>query len=196
MTDGMIAGVILAGGLARRMGGGDKTLLPLAGRPILAHVAERLRPQVDRLALNANGPAGRFAAFGLPVLADAVPGHLGPLAGVLAAMDWAAGLGAEAVVTAPGDAPFLPPDLVARLRHGAGPRPVVAAGPARWHPTFGLWPVALRGDLRAALASGTRRVTDWARSHDCAVVPFPDEAAFLNVNEPGDLARAEAAAGR
>jgi molybdopterin-guanine dinucleotide biosynthesis protein A len=198
----MIAGVILAGGLASRMGGGDKGLLELGGRPILAHVVERLRPQVGVLALNANGDPARFADFGLPVLPDSVGGHPGPLAGVLAGMDWAAGAGAEAVVTAAADTPFFPPDLVLRLVEGAAAEgtPLAMAvtpgegGPDR-HPTFGLWPVALREDLRAALGAGLRKIVAWIGPHGCARVLFPDPDAFFNVNTPEDLARARAMAG-
>jgi molybdopterin-guanine dinucleotide biosynthesis protein A len=193
-----VAGVILAGGRATRMGGGDKGLIPLAGRPILARVIDRLAPQVDRLALNANGDPVRFARFGLPVLPDSVPGHPGPLAGILAGMDWAAGEGIAAIVTAAADTPFLPADLVARLRAAGLPLGMAAtpgdAGPER-HPTFALWPVALRGELRAALAEGERKVAAWADRHGCAPVLFPDASAFLNVNTAADLARAEALAG-
>ena len=155
----MILGVILAGGQSSRMGGGDKCLLSLGGRPILAHVIDRLRPQVDGLALNANGDPERFAAFGLPVLPDSVGGFPGPLAGVLAGMDWAAGQGAEAIVTAAADTPFFPDDLVRALRTAtvAGDTPLAMAmtpgedGRLDRHPTFGYWPVDLRDDLRAAL---------------------------------------------
>jgi molybdopterin-guanine dinucleotide biosynthesis protein A len=192
-----IAGVILAGGRATRMGGGDKGLLPLAGRPLLARVIERLRPQVDVLALNANGDPARFAGFGLPVLPDSVAGHPGPLAGVLAGMDWAAGQGADAIVTAAADTPFFPLDLVARLRATGAPLAMAVtpgeAGPDR-HPTFGLWPVALRDDLRAALAGGVRKVVAWTGPHGCANALFPEAQAFFNVNTPDDLARAEAMA--
>jgi molybdopterin-guanine dinucleotide biosynthesis protein A len=194
----MIAGVILAGGRATRMGGGDKGLLTLAGRPILARVVDRLRPQVDLLALNANGDPARFASFGLPVLPDTVPGHPGPLAGVLAAMDWAAAQGATSVVTAAADTPFFPADLVARLA-AAGPFAMAAtpadAGPER-HPTFALWPTHLRDDLRAALAAGLRKVIAFTDPSGCATVLFPDGQAFFNVNTPEDLARAEALAAR
>ena len=186
-------GVILAGGAARRMGGGDKGLLPLGRSTVLGHVIARLGPQVSALALNANGDASRFAALGLPVLPDETADRPGPLAGVLAAMDWAAALGAERVATAAADTPFLPADLVARLA-AAGPGIVLAATPeggrpAR-HPTFGLWPVALRDDLRAALASGVRKVVAWTDPHGAAEAAFPDADAFFNVNTPGDLARA------
>lgn len=197
----MIAGVILAGGLSRRMGGGDKCLAPLGGRPILARVIERLAPQVDRLALNANGDPARFAAFGLPVLPDSVEGFAGPLAGVLAGMDWAAGEGAEAIVTAAADTPFFPETLVAQLVDAAArartPLAVAmtedAARGYSPHPTFGLWSVALREDLRAALAEGMRKVVDWTLPRGCAETLFPGaHEPFFNVNTPADLVRAEA----
>lgn len=197
----MIGGVILAGGLSRRMGGGDKCLLPLGGRPMLALVIERLAPQVDRLALNANGEAARFAAFGLPVVADSVAGHAGPLAGVLAGLDWAAGQGIEAIVTAAGDTPFFPPTLAAELRAAAvasgAPLAVAMSDDAQRghapHPTFGYWSTALRADLRAALDGGVRRVVDWTARHGPAQATFrgaPEP--FFNVNTPSDLLRAEA----
>jgi len=197
----LIAGVILAGGRSARMGGGDKCLTPLGGRPILAHVIERLAPQVDRLALNANGDPARFAAFGLPVLADGAPGFAGPLAGVLAGLDWAAGQGADIVISAAGDTPFFPADLVSALCASAvaGDLPLAMAATPRpgggldRHPTFGLWPVALRDDLRAALAGGVRRVVDWTEPRGCARAVFHDRGeAFFNVNTPDDLARAQA----
>lgn len=185
--------VILAGGLARRMGGGDKGRLVVRGRPLVAHVIDRLRPQVGALALNANGDPARWADLCLPVLPDTVPGHPGPLAGVLAGMDWAAGLGADAVVSAAADTPFLPDDLVARLRAAAGPSGLaLAAAGGRPQPTFGLWPVALRGDLRAALEGGTRKILAWTDRHGAGSADFP-EAAFFNVNTPEDLTAAEGA---
>jgi molybdopterin-guanine dinucleotide biosynthesis protein A len=203
MTKGTgILGVILAGGRSSRMGGGDKCLLPLGGRPILAHVVERLAPQVDALALNANGDPARFAGFGLPVLPDGVAGHPGPLAGVLAGLDWAAGRGAAAIVTAAADTPFFPRDLVTALRAAAvaADAPLAmamtpaAGGGADRHPTFGLWPVALREDLRAALAAGTRKVVAWTAPHGCARAIFHDRVPdpFFNVNTPDDLAAAGA----
>lgn len=193
-------GVILAGGLASRMGGGDKGLLALGGSTLLGHVIARLDPQVADIALNANGDPTRFAANGLPVIDDSVEGYAGPLAGVLAGLDWAAGLGAECIVTAAADTPFFPCDLVPRLLLAAEgmAHPLVLAatpdpvrGKAR-HPTFGLWPVALRGDLRAALEDGVRKVVMWTDRHDGRIAMFPDEAAFFNVNTPDDLIRAEA----
>ncbi len=192
----MIAGIVLAGGRAVRMGGGDKTLLPLGGRPLLAHVLDRLIPQVGATAINANGDAARFAAFGLPVLADSVPGFPGPLAGVLAGMDWAAERGAQSVVCVAGDTPFLPRDLVTRLA-AAGACALAAspddAGSLRRHPGVALWPVALRIDLRAALARGEYKVGQFAQDHGAAVAAFlesPDP--FYNINTPEDLDRAHA----
>ncbi len=194
-------GVILAGGQARRMGGGDKCLLPLAGRRIVEHVIARLAPQVEALAINANGDGARFADLSLPVIADSVPGFAGPLAGVLAGLDWAAGRGASHIVTAAGDTPFLPPDLVTRLIAAAtasgmpialAATPDGARGRVR-HPTFGLWPVVLRADLRRALDEGVRKVVLWTDRHGAAEALFPagGHDPFFNVNTPGDLVRAE-----
>ena len=186
----MTPGVILAGGLARRMGGGDKGRLLVGGRPLVAHVIDRLGPQVDALALNANGDPTRWDDLGLAVLPDTMPGHPGPLAGVLAGMDWAAALGAPHVVTAAADTPFLPGTLVAGLREAAGPSGLaLAAAGGRAQPTFGLWPVALRRDLRAALEGGTRKILAWTDRHGAGLADFP-EAAFFNVNTPEDLAAA------
>lgn len=194
-------GIILAGGLATRMGGGDKGLLTLSGRPLLDHVIARLRPQVSALALNANGDPARFAGYGLPVCADSVSGYAGPLAGVLAGLDWAAEQGFDSIVTAAADTPFFPTDLVSRLcakAQGMTHPLVLAATPdARRgqvrHPTFGLWPVALREDLRAALTGGLRKVVLWSDAHGGRVAMFDDPGEpFFNVNTPEDLARAAA----
>jgi len=195
------AGVILAGGRAARMGGGDKGLLLLGSATILGHVVGRLGRQVSHLALNANGDPGRFAGFGLPVLGDSMTGFPGPLAGVLAGLDWAHSLDLEAIVTAAADTPFLPDDLVARLCHTsetAGARIVLAGTSSGPHPTFGLWPVDLRDDLRRALQQGTRKVMDWADRHGAATATFPDSPVdpFFNVNTPEDLARARALVAR
>jgi len=195
-------GVILAGGQATRMGGGDKGLLPLGQGSLLSSVIERLEPQVAGLALNANGDASRFANLGLPVVPDSIKGFAGPLAGVLAGLDWAAEQGADAIVTAAADTPFFPCDLVPRLLLAAdgmahplalAATPDAKRGAAR-HPTFGLWPVALRDDLRAALHDGLRKVVLWTERHDGREALFPDEAAFFNVNTPEDLAKAKAMA--
>ncbi|WP_226782009.1 molybdenum cofactor guanylyltransferase MobA [Oceaniglobus trochenteri] len=187
-------GVILAGGLARRMGGGDKGLLPLGRGTILSHVIDRLEPQVAGLALNANGDPARLAGLGLPVVPDSIDGFAGPLAGVLAGLDWAAAQGGEYIVTAAADTPFFPCDLVPRLL-AEGPGIVLAATPDGAHPTFGLWPVALRDDLRAALQDGLRKVVQWTDRHGARQALFDEGGTpFFNVNTPEDLARAEAMA--
>lgn len=191
-------GVILAGGRASRMGGGDKALLELGESTLLDHVIARLRPQCAALAINANGDPARFARFGLPVIADTIGGLPGPLAGILAGMEWAAAHGGDSVVSAAGDTPFLPGDLAERLRDAGGGGLALAAsfdgeGVQRIHPTFGLWPVALRADLRASLERGERKVATWAQNHGAAIVTFPAGKGadpFFNVNTPGDLARA------
>lgn len=187
-------GLILAGGRGRRMGGADKALLTLGGASLLARVIDRFAPQVARLALSANGDPARFARFGLPVLPDPLPGFQGPLAGLLAGLDWAAAAGAEALVTVATDTPFLPPDLVPRLLLAGSGGPAVAATSDGLHPTFGLWPVAVAPALCAALNSGTRRVTDFATAQGAATAVFPDQPfdPFLNVNTAEDLAQAEA----
>ncbi|WP_422030246.1 molybdenum cofactor guanylyltransferase MobA [Roseovarius sp.] len=192
-------GVILAGGKATRMGGGDKGLLPLGEGTILDQVMARLAPQVAGMALNANGDAARFAALGMPVLADSIEGHPGPLAGVLAGLDWAAGQGAESIVTVAADTPFFPCDLVPRLQlaaEGMAQPLALAATPDGRQPTFGLWPVALRDDLRAALQEGLRKVVMWTDRHGGREALF-DEAGepFFNVNTPEDLGKAQAMVG-
>ncbi len=190
-------GVILAGGQARRMGGGDKGALSVGGVTLLDRVIDRLGPQVDRLVINANGDATRFAEYGLPVIADTLPDRPGPLAGVLAGMEYAAGAGYRHIVTAAADTPFFPLDMVERLarateRTGA---PIALAatqeeGRMTRHPTFGLWPTSLRADLRAALEGGLRKVVLWTDKHGAASAPF-DDGAFFNVNTPEDLVEAE-----
>ena len=193
-----IAGVVLAGGLSRRMGGVDKAFLPLGARPMIAHVLDRLAPQVAQIAINANGDTTRFAAFGTPVLADIVTGFAGPLAGIHLAMTWARSVDATHVATAAADTPFLPTNLVSRLRDaGSGPRSVVIARSARGtHPVFGLWPVDLESDLENWLTGGgSLRVTDWLQRHEPVECSFlPDENGtdpFFNVNTPADLAEAD-----
>jgi molybdopterin-guanine dinucleotide biosynthesis protein A len=201
MTGGRAAtvGVILAGGLARRMGGGDKPLRTLGGRTLLERVVARLAPQCDALIVNANGDPARFEAFGLPVVADAAPGFLGPLAGILAALDWAAANRPDVgwVVSAPGDCPFLPRDLAARLhaaRIGEGAELAVAASGGRPHPAIGLWSVALREDLRHALVvEDCRKVSRWSARYRLAAASWPilPLDPFFNVNTGEDLAEAE-----
>ena len=190
-----IPGVILAGGQSRRMGGGDKCLLPLKGRPLLAHVIARIRPQVAALALNANGDAARFAGFGLPVVADDQADFAGPLAGILAGLDWAAEAQPETpqLLTVPADTPFLPHDLAARLAAASNGRAVLVRSAGRVHPVVGLWPLALRDDLRKALRSeGLRKVEDWTARIGAAFVDFETAPIdpFFNVNTPDDLAAA------
>jgi len=197
-----IAGVILAGGLARRMGGGDKALLELGGETLLARVIARLKPQVGEMVLNANGNPARFAEFGLPVVADTVAGFAGPLAGVLAGMRWAASRGHTHVASAAGDTPFFPADLVARLTQAtrSGGQPIAMAAtndPERGlseHPTFGLWPVDLADNLEEALTVGNmRKVIVWTSRHGCARAVFDEgaEFPFFNVNTPEDMVEAE-----
>lgn len=198
-----IAGIILAGGLSRRMGGGDKTLLALGGRPLLGHVVTRLAPQVGSLVLSANGDPARFAAIGLSVLADTVEGHAGPLAGILTGLEWAAANTAcKSLVTAAGDTPFLPADLVAMLASAAADRPgsiAVASSSGRRHPTFALWPIEMRQALRHFLVDeDNRRVSAFVEHHDFVEVEFPlstlggsEIDPFFNINTPDDLAVAE-----
>ena len=202
-------GVILAGGLATRMGGGDKGLLEIGGAPLLQRVIDRLEPQVAGVALNANGDPDRFESYGLPVLPDSIAGFPGPLAGVLAGLDWAAEQGADSIVTVAADTPFFPCDLVPQLLLAAedAPHPLALACTPRSgeealksgggkrlnrHPTFGLWPVGLADDLRAALEDGLRKVVLWTDRHGAGEALFPAEPfdPFFNVNTPEDLARA------
>jgi molybdopterin-guanine dinucleotide biosynthesis protein A len=190
--------VVLAGGLARRMGGGDKPLRLLGGRPMLDHVLARIAPQAAAVIVNANGDPARFAAHGLPVVADGLPDHPGPLAGILAALDWAATHRGDLpwVVSVPGDAPFIPQDLVVRLhaaREAAGLPLACARSGGQAHPPVGLWPVALRDDLRAALTGGERKIDRWTARHGCAHADWPDAPVdpFFNANAPADLEDAE-----
>jgi molybdenum cofactor guanylyltransferase len=194
----IVAGVVLAGGLARRMGGGDKGMRMLGGRPLLDWVIERARPQVAALVLNANGDAGRFGAYGLPVVADGVAGFAGPLAGVLAGLDWAASQvpGATHVASFATDAPFLPRDLVARLAEAvaAGADLACAESGGQVQPVFGLWPLALRAELRHALeVEEIHKVDQWTGRYRLSAVSFLTDPVdpFFNANRPEDLATAE-----
>lgn len=188
-----IFGVILAGGRALRMGGTDKALLALAGRPLIAHVLDRLEPQVERVLISANGDAARFAGFGCPVVADDIP--QGPLSGVLSALTAAAGMGATHVVSTPVDTPFLPGDLVPQLllaSESSSEGMALAATGDGDHPATALWPVGLAAALAAYLEAGEAKVTRFTDAHDAARARFPDPRAFLNLNAPEDLAAAEA----
>ena len=221
-----ISGLILAGGLSRRMfsagrsragadavlagrsgagataPGGDKCLLDIAGKPMLAHVIARLKPQVGAIAINANGDAARFAAFGLPVVPDTIEGFAGPLAGVLAGLVWARTTRPDArwIATVSADAPFVPPDLVSRLRLAVETRGnaiAIAQSGGELHPVIGLWPVALAEDLDAALRDGLRKVLAWTDRHGTVAVPFDHFDAggsqvdpFFNANTPEELVEA------
>jgi molybdopterin-guanine dinucleotide biosynthesis protein A len=209
MMTGAPAGVVLAGGRATRLGGGDKPLRQLGARPMLGHVLERLAPQVGRMAISANGDPARFADFGLPVLADEDPsGRAGPLAGILSGLRWARReAGCERLLTVAGDTPFFPADLAARLgaaTAGHANRVAVAASAGRRHPVFALWPLSLEADLKRFLAeSATFSVSAFLNMHDVAVVDFPmlgsaagETDPFFNVNTPDDLAEAEQMARR
>lgn len=220
-----ITGIVLAGGQSRRMfaspagsGAGsdaiasrsgtgadalhDKGLLPLADKPMLAHVLERLAPQVARIAINANGDPARFASFELPVVADTIDGFVGPLAGVLAGMRWAAANSPQArwIASVSADAPFIPADLVARLALAVaakGDAIAIAQSAGELHPVIGLWPVALADDLEVALRSGLRKVLAWTDRHGTVPVAFPPQQIggqavdpFFNANTPEELAQA------
>jgi molybdopterin-guanine dinucleotide biosynthesis protein A len=195
---------VLAGGLARRMGGGDKARITIGGVTILQRVLTCLQPQCSRLVINANGDPARFADTELPVVADSVPDFAGPLAGILAGLDWAARQipGCEWLVSVPGDCPFLPDDLVPRLhaaRITAGV-PLACARSGQWrHPVIGLWPLALREDLRRALvAEGLRKIEIWTSRYGVGIADWPAEPVdpFFNVNTPDDAAQAQAMAAR
>jgi molybdopterin-guanine dinucleotide biosynthesis protein A len=192
-------GVLLAGGLARRMGGGDKPMRTIGGRTILDRVIARLKPQCDGLILNANGDPSRFAAFGLPVIADTVEDFPGPLAGILAALDWTAANrpDAEWVLSAAADCPFLPRDLVERLqqaRIAQDAQLAVAASAGQTHPVIGLWSVSLRAELRHALVvEDTRKIDRWTARYKLATVTWPTKPVdpFFNANTMDDIAEAE-----
>jgi molybdopterin-guanine dinucleotide biosynthesis protein A len=192
-------GVILAGGLATRMGGGDKGRLMLGAQSLLDLVINRLAPQVHSIVLNANGDAARFADLDLPVVADSVAEFPGPLAGVLAGLDFAADQGAQHIVTVAADTPFFPETLVEQLISHSGPTGLCLAasrdteGKLWRQPTFGIWPVALRHDLRAALKDGLRKVVLWTDQHNAGLAEFQATPfdPFFNVNTPQDLTQAQ-----
>jgi len=199
MGDPSILGLVLAGGLARRMGGGDKARIRIGGKTILERVLARLALQCGSMILNANGDPARFGDTGLPVVPDTVPGFAGPLAGILAGLDWAAANAPQVtdVVSVPGDCPFLPPDLVPRLEQArkAADLPLACARSGDWrHPVIGLWPVGLRGDLRTALVEDDlRKIEAWTARHGVAIADWPAVPIdpFFNVNTPEDAAEAQ-----
>jgi molybdopterin-guanine dinucleotide biosynthesis protein A len=194
-----IPGVLLAGGLARRMGGGDKPMREIAGRTLLDRVIARLAPQCDGLILNANGDPARFISFGLPVIADSVADFPGPLAGILAALDWTAEHRPDVthILSAAADCPFLPRDLVARLHaalHAENAQLAVAASDGQSHPVIGLWSVALRAELRHALVvEDIRKIDRWTARYRLATVSWPVTPLdpFFNANTMDDIAEAE-----
>ena len=191
--------VLLAGGLARRMGGGDKPMRQIGGRTILERVIARLGPQCDGLVLNANGDPARFAKFGLPVIPDTIEDFPGPLAGILAGLDWAAANRPDAawILSAAADCPFLPRDLVARLHRARmenDAQLAVAASGGQSHPVIGLWSVALRDQLRHALVvEDIRKIDRWTARYPLATVTWPTEPLdpFFNANTVDDIAEAE-----
>ena len=195
-----IVAILLAGGLARRMGGGDKCLREIGGRSLLSHVIDRIAPQVDHLLLNANGDPARFSAFGLPVLADIVDGYAGPLAGILTGLDWASSYVSECewVVSVPTDAPFIPMDYVSRMMgaiEGDQVELACAVSNGRRHPVAGLWPLRLMEELRTALIDqDIRKIDLWTDRYQVVDVDFLSEPIdpFFNANRPEDLAEAEA----
>ncbi len=192
-------GLVLAGGLARRMGGGDKARIRISGTTILSRVLTCLKPQCERIIINANGDPARFADTGLPVVADSVPDFAGPLAGILAGLDWAAAHAPEIdwLLSVPGDCPFLPRNLLERLHQArlAASTPLACARSGEWrHPVVALWSVALREDLRRALTEeNLHKIEIWTGRHGIAIADWPAEPVdpFFNVNTPEDAARAE-----
>ena len=191
-------GLVLAGGLARRMGGGDKPLVKVGGTTILERTLGRFAPQCSGVIINANGDPARFAALNLPVVADDIPGFAGPLAGILAGLDWAAERRTDIayVASVPGDCPFLPGDLVTRLHEARieAKLPLACARSGDWrHPVIGLWPLSLRADLRHALVDeDLRKIEIWTARHGVAIAEWPDRPVdpFFNVNTPEDLSTA------
>jgi molybdopterin-guanine dinucleotide biosynthesis protein A len=198
-----VVGILLAGGRSSRMGGGDKCLRLLGGKPILAHIIERLRPQVSDIVINANGDESRFARFGLPVVADSGTGFAGPLAGIHAGLEWikANRPGSSYGVTVATDIPFFPLDLVQRFLAEPADHPsfLVARSDGGTHPVVGLWPVALVGDIERSLQQGMRKVGGFTEQHGAVEISFPPVEIggrpidpFFNINRPEDLAEAEA----
>jgi molybdenum cofactor guanylyltransferase len=199
MRTSRCVGILLAGGLARRMGGGDKALRKLGGIPLLAYAIGALRPQCEGLVLNANGDPERFGGFDLPIVADDVPGFMGPLAGILAGLDWIAAHRPDvaSAISVPADTPFLPGDLAARLMDArAKDNALIACARSgeRTHQAVALWPISIRFDLRHALVvEDVRKVDAFLQNYSRAIVEWPIKPydPFFNANDPGDLAAAE-----
>ena len=196
-----VAGIVLAGGLSTRMGGQDKSLLELDGKTLLQRAVDKLTPQVGTIAINANSDAAGYQHLGLPVVCDSFDGYAGPLAGVLSGMEWAHSMGADHVATVAADTPFFPDDLVAAMQLALKTQSgkiVIAQTPGTGgkfynHPTFGLWPVALRDDLRDALGAGIRKVMHWVEPHGVIKASFSANPydPFFNVNRPEDFGKAK-----
>jgi molybdenum cofactor guanylyltransferase len=194
MPSDTVVGVVLAGGQSSRMGGGDKCLKQLGSRTLLGHVLHRLRLQVAAMVLNANGDDARFNGYGVQVVADSVPDFAGPLAGILAGLDWARTMNVGWMVSTAADAPFLPRDLVDRLQQGRGTARIAVAASGGWrHPTTALWPVDLADELRQALLAGERKIDRFTARYAVAPATFDTDPVdpFFNINTPEELAEAE-----
>ena len=199
-----IPGIILAGGLSRRMGGGDKGLLMLGKTTIIERVIDKILPQVGSLAININGDSSRFPDYKLPIIPDSIKGYLGPLSGILAGMEWAFKNGNRYIATVAADTPFLPDDLIKRLHAmvksknlniGIAASRILSGDDVFIHPTFGIWEVALKDDLRDALANDTRKIMFWAKKFKLDYYYFDtsDKLSdpFFNINTPDDLEKAK-----
>ena len=199
-----IPGIILAGGLSRRMGGGDKGLLMLGETRIIERVIDKILPQVNSLAININGDSSRFPDYKLPIIPDSIKGYLGPLSGILAGMEWAFKNGNRYIATVAADTPFLPDDLIKRLHAmvksknlniGIAASRILSGDDVFIHPTFGIWEVALKDDLRDALANDTRKIMFWAKKFKLDYYYFDtsDKLSdpFFNINTPDDLEEAK-----
>ena len=199
-----IPGIILAGGLSRRMGGGDKGLLMLGETSIIERVINKISPQVGSLAININGDSSRFPDYKLPIISDSIKGYLGPLSGILAGMEWAFKNGNRYIATVAADTPFLPDDLIKRLHAmvksknlniGIAASRILSGDDVFIHPTFGIWEVALKDDLRDALANDTRKIMFWAKKFKLDYYYFDtsDKLSdpFFNINTPDDLEEAK-----
>ena len=199
-----IPGIILAGGLSRRMGGGDKGLLMLGKTTIIERVIDKISPQVGSLAININGDSSRFPDYKLPIIPDSIKGYLGPLSGILAGMEWAFKNGNRYIATVAADTPFLPDDFIKRLHAmvksknlniGIAASRILSGDDVFIHPTFGIWEVALKDDLRDALANDTRKIMFWAKKFKLDYYYFDtsDKLSdpFFNINTPDDLEEAK-----